>query len=86
MADGITSFKALSKSLMVIISLSNTSGASFSSSKLSSGSNLLKHFMVCLFAQVFKICTYETMGHCRHPFLINICVQWHVARMNLEYL
>src|SRR5215212_3922763 len=44
-ADGITSLIAFSKSVPTITNLFNISGASFSSSKLSSGSNLLKHFI-----------------------------------------
>ncbi len=45
MADGITSLRAFSKSDMVTINLFNTSGFIFSSSKLSSGNNRLRHFI-----------------------------------------
>src|SRR6187200_1434408 len=55
MADGITSFTAFSKSLIVTISLFKTSGASFSSSKLSSGSNLRKHFMAASYTGILDL-------------------------------
>ncbi len=45
MADGITSFMALSKSDIVIISFSSVSGGIFSSSRLSSGNSLRRHFI-----------------------------------------
>src|SRR5829696_3947694 len=84
-AEGITSFTAFSKSLIVTTSLFNTSGDSFSSSKLSSGSNLLRHFIAASL-QIFKISTYETMSYCSDFILIYISIQWHITCMYLQYL
>src|SRR5215211_2961210 len=61
MAEGITSLIACSKSLMVTISLLSTSGDSFSSSRLSSGNTLLKHFIAASFQSMVD-CIWSVCG------------------------